>query len=361
MEFALLQVMQNWHPDLSDHDVYQGEIGMALAADRYGFDSLWTVEHHFDAYGMCGDNMQYLSYLAGRTKNIRLVPGAIILPWNDPLRVIEKMAMLEHLAPGRVGLGVGRGLAKAEYRGMRQDMNEARQRFDEAAEMILAGLDTGVAEGGGPFYPQPAVDIRPRPMRGYRDNFYCVAMSPDSGIAAANLGATMMTFIQYDIEHHVPGIEAWRQRFREVHPGRPVPAPMLTDVTLCHEDEEEAKRMAHEYLGQHFASVMEHYDFAGDHFGQTKGYEAYQQGADLIREAGLDVARDLYINAQNWGTPAQIVEKYRERQRVVGDFNPMIVLSYANMTFEESQHSLRLFAERVMPEAKRMGLVGTTA
>ncbi len=356
MKFALLQVFQNWHNDLTDGQVYQGEIEMALAADRLGFDSLWAVEHHFEAYGLCPDNMQYLSYIAGRTQRIKLVPGAVILPWNDPLRVIEKMSMLEHFAPGRVGLGIGRGLAKCEYRGMRQYMNESRERFDEAAEMILRGLETGIGENDGRFYKQPAVDIRPRPAKGYCDDLHCVAMSPDSAMAAAGLGATMMTFIQYDIERHVPGINAWRERFAQSHPGRPIPPPMLTDVTLCHEDEEEARRMAEEYIGRHFASVMEHYDFAGDHFKNIKGYEAYQQGADLIKEAGLDAARSAYVNAQNWGTPEQIIEKYAERQRAVGEFNPMVVLSYAHMTFEESQNSLRLFAEKVMPMAQKLKL-----
>lgn len=354
MKFALLQVIQNWHENLTDQQMYQGEIEMAINADKLGFDSLWTVEHHFEPYGMCPDNMQWLSYVAARTERIKLVPGAVILPWNDPLRVIEKMSMLQAFAPGRVGLGVGRGLAKCEYRGMRQDMNESRERFDEAAEMILRGLDTGVAENDGQFYKQPAVDVRPKPERSYYNDLHCVAMSPDSMMAAADLGATMMTFIQHEFVNHVPGIESWRARFAEKHPGVPVPPPMLTDVTLCHEDEEEAKRMAYEYIGAHFSSVMEHYDFAGDHFKDTKGYEAYQQGADLIKAAGLEGAREAYINAQNWGTPEQIVEKYAERQRLIGEFNPMIVLSYANMSFAESQNSLRLFAEKVKPLAEKL-------
>lgn len=354
MKFALLQVLQNWHADLTDSQMYAGEIEMALAADRLGFDSLWAVEHHFEAYGMCPDNMQYLSYIAGRTERIKLVPGAVILPWNDPLRVIEKMAMLEAFAPGRVGMGMGRGLARREYRGMRQDMNESRERFDEAAEMILRGLDTGVAQNDGRYYSQPAVDVRPRPARGYRDDLHCVAMSPDSAIAAADLGATMMTFIQYPIENHVPGIEAWRERFAQSNPGKVIPPPMLTDVTICHEDAEEAERLAKEYIGRHFAAVFEHYEFAGDHFKDTKGYEAYQAGTDLIKAAGLDGARAGYIGCQNWGTPEQIVEKYAERMRIVGEFNPMVVLSYAHMPFEVSQHSLRLFAEQVKPMAQKL-------
>ena len=48
---------------------------------------------------------------------------------------------------------MGRGLAKMEYTGFRQDMNEARERFDEAALMITKALETGVIEGDGPVLP----------------------------------------------------------------------------------------------------------------------------------------------------------------------------------------------------------------
>jgi alkanesulfonate monooxygenase SsuD/methylene tetrahydromethanopterin reductase-like flavin-dependent oxidoreductase (luciferase family) len=55
-------------------------------------------------------------------RRIKLGSGAVILPWNQPLRVVEKVAMLDHLSGGRVLLGMGRGLAKMEY---------------EAADMIV--------------------------------------------------------------------------------------------------------------------------------------------------------------------------------------------------------------------------------
>ena len=68
--------------------MYQGEIALAVLADELGFDSVWAVEHHFDDYSMCPDNLQLMSYLAGRTSTIKLGTGAVILPWNDPVRVV---------------------------------------------------------------------------------------------------------------------------------------------------------------------------------------------------------------------------------------------------------------------------------
>jgi alkanesulfonate monooxygenase SsuD/methylene tetrahydromethanopterin reductase-like flavin-dependent oxidoreductase (luciferase family) len=220
--------------------------------------------------------------------------------------------------------------------------------------MVLRGLDTGIAEGDGRFYQQPRVEVRPKPIRGYRDNLFCVAMSPDSATAAAQLAARMMTFIQYPIEHHLPMIDGWRAQFREFHPGTPVPEPILTDVTLCHEDPEEAERLAYEYIGNHFLAVMRHYDFGGDHFKDIKGYEAYQVGADLIKQAGMEQSQKAYVDAQNWGTPEQIIEKYRERHELVGDFSALVVLSYGGMPFEVAQNSVRLFGEKVIPAVKEM-------
>ncbi|WP_324741771.1 LLM class flavin-dependent oxidoreductase [Tsuneonella sp. CC-YZS046] len=353
MEIGHLNVMQNWHKDLSDQQMFEGEIDLAIAADRLGFDSLWCVEHHFEDYGLCPDNIQYLSYLATRTRNAKLVPGAVILPWNDPLRVAEKMAVLEYFAPGRVALGIGRGLARREYRGFRVPMEEARGRFEEGARLVLDALDKGYMESDTELFQQPRVDIRPRPLRGYRDALYCVAMSNDSAEAAAELGGSMMTFIQFAFERHMPMIELYRERFRKVH-GREAPPPVLTDVTVIHEDEEEARRLAYEHIGNHFIAVTDHYEFAGDHFKNIRGYESYQAGADLIKSAGLEESQKTYIEAQNYGTPKQVIEKYRERMELVGDFNAMLIVSSGGIPFPVAQNSLKLFAEQVMPELRRM-------
>ena len=84
---------------------------MALLAEEVGFDVVWAVEHHFYDYSFCPDNTQWLAYIAGRTERIDVGTAAIILPWNDPLRVAEKVALLDQIASGRLRLGFGRGLS----------------------------------------------------------------------------------------------------------------------------------------------------------------------------------------------------------------------------------------------------------
>src|SRR5690606_9585861 len=127
---------------------------------------------------------------------IRLGTGAVIVPWNDPLRVAEKMAFLDYLSNGRAVLGLGRGLARREYESFGLDMGESRERFDVAARMIIEALDSGFIEGAGPYSPQPRTEIRPRPRAGFRDRLYCVGMSPESVEQAALLGARLMIFSQ---------------------------------------------------------------------------------------------------------------------------------------------------------------------
>jgi alkanesulfonate monooxygenase SsuD/methylene tetrahydromethanopterin reductase-like flavin-dependent oxidoreductase (luciferase family) len=355
MDVGVLLVFQNWFEDMSDEEVFTRDLNLGVLAEEYGFDSVWSAEHHFDDYSMCPDNLQIMAYLAARTERIKLGTGAVILPWNDPLRVVEKAIMLDHMSQGRVLLGLGRGLAKMEYEAFRTDMNEARQRFDEAAAMVIRGLDDGFVQNDGPLYPQPRAAIRPAPSpdRPWKDRLFAAAMSPDSIPPIADLGVQLMTFMQYDIETHAEALTRWRDLHLEKHGRLPGP-PLLQDFTFCHEDEEEARRVAQEYISRYFLSVIKHYDFAGSHWRETKGYEAYQAGADMIREAGMENAAAAYVEANVYGTPQQIVEKYAHRQEVVGDFMANAAFSFAGMPYDKVEASLKLFGEKVVPELHKM-------
>lgn len=354
MDVGILLVFQNWFENVSDEEVFTRELEMGVRAEKYGFDSVWSAEHHFDDYSMCPDNLQIMAYIAGKTSTIKLGTGAVILPWNDPLRVVEKVVMLDHMSQGRVLFGMGRGLAKMEYEGFRVDMNESRQRFDEAAPMIIRGLRNGYVENDGPFYKQPRVNVRPAPSgRSWDGRLFGVAMSPDSIPAIAELGAQMMTFMQYDFPKHVEAIDRWRQLHREKHGTEPGP-PLIQDFVYCHEDPEEARRVAHEHLVQYFLSVIKHYDFAGSHWRNTKGYEAYQVGADMIREAGMDAAADAYVEANVYGTPEQIVEKYAARREIGGDLMANAAFCFGGLPLDKAEASMRLFGEKVVPELHKM-------
>src|SRR3954467_15928014 len=128
MRVGVQMIFQSWgyDPSLSDGQVVAEEIQLGELADELGYHALWPVEHHFNDYSFCPDNTVLLANMAARTKRILLGTGAVILPWNQPLRVAEKIALLDHLSGGRVLFGMGRGLARREYAGFGIPMDESR-------------------------------------------------------------------------------------------------------------------------------------------------------------------------------------------------------------------------------------------
>src|SRR5204862_7034960 len=97
-------------------------------------------EHQFTGYAMSPAPTQLLAYYAGRTKRITFGTAVIVLPWDDPVRVAEQIALLDILCGGRCLFGFGRGAASVEYEGFRIPMEEARPRFVEAAQSIVKAL-----------------------------------------------------------------------------------------------------------------------------------------------------------------------------------------------------------------------------
>ena len=92
MHVGMSTVFQSPQRTISDHQVYQNELALADLAEPLGFQSVWGVEHHFTDYTMCPDVIQFLSYMAGRTKNVQLGSMVLVLPWHDPMRAAEEVS-----------------------------------------------------------------------------------------------------------------------------------------------------------------------------------------------------------------------------------------------------------------------------
>ncbi len=354
MEIGVLQVMQGWgYDNISDAQVYEEEEKLVLRADELGYDSTWVVEHHFEDYSFCPDNFVYLANLAGKTKNIKLATGAVIVPWNiQPLRVAEKAALLDQLSGGRLILGLGRGLSRREFKQMGIDMDESRERFDEAVPMILNALETGVMEEHhGKYFDQPRAVIRPKPVRSFRDRVAQIAMSSDSGQEAAKHGARMMAFNYAPIEEQKSEYEAYAHTFREYH-NRDPQSMVLSEVMVCDKDAGRAEEKAYKYIGGYLLSVMHHYELMGEHYKDAKGYEAYGDAVDALREAGMETVVENYVNQQIWGTPQQMLDKLENRRKYIGDSGLLCMFRTAGCPIEDVMMSLEIFATDVMPELR---------
>lgn len=350
MKIGVQMVFQSagYGPEVTDGQVIEEEVRLGILADELGFDALWPVEHHFEDYAFCPDNAVVLAHMAGRTARIALGTGAVILPWNEPLRVAEKISLLDHLAPGRVLFGVGRGLARKEYEPFGIPMDESRDRFDESARMVMSALETGFIEGDGPYYRQSRTPIRPKPARSFADRFYCVAMSPDSVTAAADLGARMVVFSQRPWIDQAQALAVYRQRFVERHGRSPGP-PVTCDFVYCDADPARAEDKARTHIAGYLATVMQHYELASDHFKATKGYEAYGNAVDLLKAIGLEKMCDMYLSVNAWGTPEQILHRLAERRAIIGEFDLTACFRYSGLSIEDAEASMRSFAAEVLP------------
>jgi len=349
MEVGLQMVFCSYGWDnVSDEQVWDEEIRLARLAADLGFDVLWSVEHHFNDYSFCPDNLQLMSYLAAVCPDVDLGTAAVILPWHDPLRVAEQASVLDYLSKGRLRLGIGRGLARREFEAFRGTMDESRGRFDEAAEMILRGLRTGFVEGNGTFYRQPRTEIRPRPSRSFDGRVYAVASSDDSVVSAAKLNARMVMFADRPWPMRMPAIQKHRDLVRQTH-GVDAQPPLLADFCVCTPTMDGAKEKARKYMGKFVESNFYHYELLGEHFGTVKGYDAYAQKIAMAKEIGMDGIVSAFMEAAVWGPPDRILRMFEERRSIVGEFELATSFRFGGTPYDLAESGLRLYAKEVLP------------
>jgi alkanesulfonate monooxygenase SsuD/methylene tetrahydromethanopterin reductase-like flavin-dependent oxidoreductase (luciferase family) len=353
MNFGMLLLFAHAGKSISEAELFKSEVDVGVFAEECGLDSVWAPEHHFDApYCMSPDNIDVLNQIAARTSKIKLGTGAIILPWHDsPLRLVERLSMLDVMSGGRVLLGLGRGLARIEYETFGVEMEDSRGRFDEAAQIVMNGLRDGVVEEfNGKYHQQPRATIHPKSEHGgWDERLHTIAMSPPSIQHAADFGGALMCFnYQYPIEQQAEVFNDWRERYKAAH-GVDAPPPVLLDFFYCHEDPDHVEAHMKKYLGAFYNAMVDHYEFDGKHFGKTHGYESYQDGSDMLREVGREAAFQGFYDLQLKGTPDQVIETINKRRELIGDYQQMFLCSYGGQDFADVKASLKLMGDKVIP------------
>ena len=353
MHVGMAAVFQNPQKGRTDREVYRSELRLADLAEPLGFESIWGVEHHFTDYTMCPDVLQFLTYMAGRTERAQLGSMVVVLPWHDPMRAAEEISMLDSICDGRLILGLGRGAAKVEFDGFRLSMDESRARFVESAETVLRGLETGFCEYDGTYVKQPRSAIRPAPFKSFRGRTYAAAVSPESLPIMARLGVGILIIPQKPWHEVARELETYRAVYRQVN-GVDAPPPISAGWTFCDPSAERARAMARRYIGGYYQTVLDHYQFAGDHLATTKGYEYYGKMSEKIATYGTDTVIDYFVNLQVAGTPEQCYERIVDIHRRTGNSHYVGVFSYAGMPYDEAERSMRLFAAEVMPQLRTL-------
>ena len=343
MKIGMTAVFHNPHDARADGEVYETDLRLALLAEPLGFDSVWTVEHHFDDYCLAPDPFQLLTWIAARTERVALGSMVVVVPWwHDPIRIAEKAALLDHLSGGRFILGLGRGAAWREFAGFGVPMEESRERFVEATEMILRGLETGVCESDGRFVKQAPTTIRPKPRGTFVGRRFAAAVSPESTELAARLGLGLLIIPQKPWKAIVEDVERHRELYGATQGAEPPPC-VTSLVVYCDEDESRTREVTERWIRSQVANVDRHYDFGAER-ARVKGYEAYGRSTSAFFEE--------QIRLQIIGSPELCTEKILEIRRRCGTDHFSGVFSFAGLPAELAERSIRTFAEQVLPKLK---------
>jgi alkanesulfonate monooxygenase SsuD/methylene tetrahydromethanopterin reductase-like flavin-dependent oxidoreductase (luciferase family) len=172
---------------LSDRQLYREAIADAELLHRLRYDAAWMVEHHFSDYYPQPNPLLFLSHIAAACPGLGLGTAVMVLPWYDPLRFAEDLAMLQTLTDGELHIGMGRGTAKSEYDAFGIPMETARDRFRECWELTRRAMEGGPITYAGHYaaLPEPTV-LRPAFDRW--PNFYGAIGSLESAAIMARLG-----------------------------------------------------------------------------------------------------------------------------------------------------------------------------
>jgi alkanesulfonate monooxygenase SsuD/methylene tetrahydromethanopterin reductase-like flavin-dependent oxidoreductase (luciferase family) len=342
-------------PGLSDAAVFAEHMALGDLAEPLGFDSLFALEHHFTGYAMSPSPTQLLSYYAGRTKRITLGTAVIVLPWHDPVRVAEEIALLDVISGGRCLFGFGRGAASAEYAGFRVPMEEARARFVESAKIVVEALTHDSFEWDGEFFKIPRTAIRPHPISHPERRFYASSVSPESAEIMAKLGFGVLVVMQNEWAKAAEDIKRYRDVATSVgHTPRP---PIILTNISCAESRAEAQERAAQYLSRKWDSIDNHYHFSDGHLATVKGYEFYGGMAKTyskMKDEGFrKKATDFYVKIQIVGTPDECIQQVAELRRLTGVDHLVTEFGFGGMPHDQAELNMRLFADRVIPTLQR--------
>ncbi|WP_433514042.1 LLM class flavin-dependent oxidoreductase [Nonomuraea sp. CA-143628] len=181
-------------PGQKSERVLASALDLIVAAEEAGFADAWIAEHHFMSYGVCPSATTLAAVAIGRTSRIGLGTAVSVLSTQHPIALAEQAAMLHHLSDGRFTLGVGRGGPWVDLEVFGTGLERFEQGFEEALDVLLAGLSGERVSAAGEFFSFREVPLVP-PAR-LRPVLACT--SPPTVALAARRGLPMLLGMHID-------------------------------------------------------------------------------------------------------------------------------------------------------------------
>jgi alkanesulfonate monooxygenase SsuD/methylene tetrahydromethanopterin reductase-like flavin-dependent oxidoreductase (luciferase family) len=330
MKFGIFVFGDN-PPDIgrSNQKYYEEVLTMAEWAEELGFDSFWLGEHHFYWYGTCVSPPMIIAALAQRTKKIRLGPAISVLPFHHPLIVAEEYALADNLCGGRLNFAIGSGFSPLEYRTFGMSMEEARERYWEACDVILKAWQQEEFSHQGKFYQIENFSLWMKPVQKPMPPTWVAASSDETLIKAGELGfATMgIPFVRSD---NILGVKAKNDLFKESYfrAGHKEDPDIIVALHVCLQgSEEDAVKLAR----PHFARVV-------DYLKTSRRPGAKVPDFDIIKNEKLA----LFTNPEN---AISILKDYE----TIGVTHVICMVNFGGLPMPDVRRTLELMSKEVFP------------
>ncbi len=302
--------------------------------EKSGFHAYHLAEHHATPLGMAPSPSVFLAAVAQRTRTLRFGPLVYTVNLYHPLRLIDEICMLDQMSNGRLELGVGRGISPYEVGYYGIDPATGPERFAEALDVILKGLTEKVLNHDGKYFTYRNVPMEMVPVQRPYPPLWYGANSLESADRLAKLGSNAVVGMKAE------GVGQFSARYRAAWKalGRleaEMPMIGLSRHILVGDTDKEAQSAARRAFALWYDALI--------HLWRANGVGLPRQMIPAEFEAALDGG---YIVA---GSPATVRERLKRDNDVAGINYCLCRLAFGDLSFEESAHSVDLFAREVMP------------
>jgi alkanesulfonate monooxygenase SsuD/methylene tetrahydromethanopterin reductase-like flavin-dependent oxidoreductase (luciferase family) len=316
--------------------------------DELGYTHIRQVEHYFHRYGGYSPNpMVFLAAAAMRTRNTRLITGAVLPAFNSPLKLAGEIGMLDGISNGRLEVGFARAFLPHEFERFGVSLDESRRRFTEGLAQIRRLLAEEDVSAQGEFHSFKNVTSLPRPTQTPHPPLWIAATAtPESFEFAGTMGYRVMG-IPLEPGQMRGLLDRYRSAWRAAgHPGNGF--VMNTFFMCCMPTRDEAMAIGLGPCNRHLRGLA---DAAKEWLtgASTKDYPGY----DKMMQHVLNDSAEAQVEKGSAfiGTPAEIVEMIRTFNDQVGGLDSISLhFTPADMPVEAAERSLRLFSREVLPK-----------
>lgn len=340
MKFGVLLFLSWPERRVSAETVYARALERVEIMDQSGYDAVWLAEHHFTTYSICPSVHLLGTYIAARTKRLRIGTGVSLVPFYNPLRLAEEIAMLDILSGGRVNWGAGRGYQLAEFNIFGVPPKDSYEVFREHLDVVIQAWTQDSLTYQGKYVSYTDVEVLPKPLQKPHPPVWLATSSAESITWAGSRGYSIL-LDPIASHQQLRGKRDLYQEQLEAHGFSMAKRDIPMARFICVEDTlERARAVAQQglewYVRFHKLPGMQHVG----HETQLNRQRNELYNVEFDRPVSEEVAHFLE-QSTIYGTPEMCIDQIARLREEAG----MDYLMCAPL----SQRTFTMFTERVMP------------